>query len=164
MLAPGRADLSVRPVRCRPRRRGGGRPRLRAVPGCRSQGPCITRREETAAEESAAEEGMFSAAEESFQEEETVLPAEDIASQEMEAESLEDILRQAQDEDFGLDELPEMDEGLEEELAAIESPSAVEEEPGEEAAAQEEMLRCKKCGRSTPSAEKFCVNCGAKAR
>jgi hypothetical protein len=29
---------------------------------------------------------------------------------------------------------------------------------------QEEMINCKKCGRLTPTSEKFCVNCGTKAR
>jgi hypothetical protein len=29
---------------------------------------------------------------------------------------------------------------------------------------QEEMVSCKKCGRQTPAAEKFCVHCGAKAQ
>lgn len=36
---------------------------------------------------------------------------------------------------------------------------------GEAASEQDaEMVSCKKCGRSTPASEKFCVNCGAKAR
>jgi hypothetical protein len=34
----------------------------------------------------------------------------------------------------------------------------------QDAEEEEEMIACKKCGRQTPAAEKFCVNCGAKAR
>ena len=29
---------------------------------------------------------------------------------------------------------------------------------------QEEMIACKKCGRQTPTTEKFCVHCGGKAQ
>ena len=101
----------------------------------------------------AAEENLFSAG---------ALPGED-AFQETEAE------------DFGLAELPEMDEDfmdedLDEAPAALESPAVVAPpaafaaEPEQAEPAQEDMIACKKCKRLTPAAEKFCVNCGAKAR
>jgi hypothetical protein len=69
------------------------------------------------------------------------MPSEELSAQAFSEETLvtEDAMKG--------DEFSEMTE------AKIE-----EEEP------VEEMINCKKCGKSTPAAEKFCVNCGAKAR
>jgi hypothetical protein len=64
------------------------------------------------------------------------------------------------DDDFTLDD----DFSLDDDLAGLEED---EEDTGgeDEVIAQEaDMIACKKCGRSTPASEKFCVNCGAKAQ
>jgi hypothetical protein len=57
-----------------------------------------------------------------------------------------------------LEELPMTEESKGEGSLETTAAKREEEEP------VEEMINCKKCGKSTPAAEKFCVNCGAKAR
>lgn len=63
-----------------------------------------------------------------------------------------------EEEDFEIDDVANTEEDLDESIADF------GDEIGEEDIEQEEMIDCKKCGRSTPASEKFCVNCGAKAR
>jgi hypothetical protein len=124
--------------------------------------------------------------EEISQEEETIAPAED-TSQEMEVESLLDNLDEVipdeweateedveitvetetdqefsmesigDEEDYVFDESPDIGEELDEEQPAFEDETVSDE-------TEEDMITCKKCGRSTPASEKFCVNCGAKAQ
>ena len=73
-------------------------------------------------------------------------------------------------DDFNLNGLTDIDDtpdADDETLAALAFGGLEEasEEVSEEASEPEEaMVSCKKCGRSTPSSEKFCVNCGAKAQ
>jgi hypothetical protein len=61
------------------------------------------------------------------------------------------------EEDFPFDELPETTEELQEEQTTFEEEIIPDE-------TEEDLINCKRCGRTTPASEKFCVNCGAKAR
>jgi hypothetical protein len=63
------------------------------------------------------------------------------------------------------------EEGFAFDEADISEESETEEQPlfedeviQDETEAEEDLINCKKCGRSTPASEKFCVNCGAKAQ
>ena len=112
------------------------------------------------AEEIAPEEEMPFAEEiaekrlpEEAPEEETVIPAEG-AAEDLELDALVETFA----EDFGLGELSGMDEGIDAE------PLAVGDEIEKDETTPEDMINCKKCARLTPTSEKFCVNCGAKAR
>ncbi len=72
-------------------------------------------------------------------------------------------------EDFELNGLTDVDDTTnadDETLAALAFGGIDDEndENDESSEPEEAMVSCKKCGRSTPSSEKFCVNCGAKAQ
>lgn len=85
-------------------------------------------------------------------EEDSELTVESFDEQEFTTDSEEP---EKDEEDFEFEELPEPEEAIEEQISGVDD---------EEASEQEEMISCKKCGRTTPAAEKFCVNCGAKVR
>jgi hypothetical protein len=84
-------------------------------------------------------------------EEDVEIMEETEADQEFSMESIGD------EEDFVFDESPDIDEELDEEQSAFEDETVSDE-------TDKYMITCKKCGRSTPASEKFCVNCGAKAQ
>jgi len=69
-------------------------------------------------------------------------------------------------EDFALgDELPDIGDELPDIIEeSDEEQTAFEDEVVQDETEEEDLINCKKCGRSTPASEKFCVNCGAKAR
>jgi hypothetical protein len=84
-------------------------------------------------------------------EEATALGAEGFDEQEFDLDT-----GTGEEEDFDIENFTEIEDELSSQLS--------EEEVEEEAPAPEPTITCKKCGRATPAAEKFCVNCGAKAR
>ena len=69
--------------------------------------------------------------------------------------------------EFELEDLSGLDDEDEELAVSYEIEALAEEEPEEDVeqeAVAEDMINCKKCGRSTPIDQKFCVHCGGKAQ
>lgn len=129
-------------------------------------------------EEVSQEEEFVPPSEEIVQEEEPEGPDEEGPPPEVDVEALMDVLADSTPDDW---DTPEEDveitteSGLDEEGFAFDAADITEESAGEqplfedeviqdETEAEEDLINCKKCGRPTPTSEKFCVNCGAKAQ